>query len=535
MALVTDSTKQTVRYLAAGKRAGWIAVAVGGFVLGFPLGVYLLTLAPTVYSLDSPELATAAHSLGIAHAPGYPLYTLLGWLFSHALPVGDVAYRLNLLSALLAVATIFLVYHIARRLTGQIWAALAGSLMLAFSYFFWADSLMAEVYTLDTLLLAGMILLALNWRERQDARTLFALTLLFGLSLANRTSVALFAPAFVLYLMLCPKPSSKRLWLIAPAFLLFGLILYLYIPLASKAGPAYAFGYRYDLDGTAIPRDFSSIQDLWWLISAKAFHSQVFAYSPTEALGALAQFGWWLTSSFVGIGLLLGGLGIWHQYRSGRRELILLAGVFVPCALFYANYRVADKEFMFLPSYLVWALWIAVGAAALAELAPRYLGSPAARRLAQGFVLLLPLVALTVNYPLVDLSSDYRASDEASNFMASAPPSAIVVGPWIDVAPMLYMQVVEKQRPDLRLVHRWLVDDRELLAMAEHNMGIRSLYVLGDEDALKGLYQLVRTGEKWYLVQPKAEPAPPAQSKASGTSAAQWAISAPGGGWLTDI
>ncbi|MCD6402197.1 MAG: DUF2723 domain-containing protein, partial [Anaerolineales bacterium] len=60
--------------------------------------VYLLTLTPSLSYLspDGSELATIPYILGLAHSPGYPLYTWLGFLFSHLLPFGDVAYRINL-------------------------------------------------------------------------------------------------------------------------------------------------------------------------------------------------------------------------------------------------------------------------------------------------------------------------------------------------------------------------------------------------------------------------------------------------------
>src|SRR3989337_3601938 len=75
--------------------------------------VYLRTLAPTVMWYDMGEFATAAYVLGIAHNTGYPLYILLGKLFT-LLPVGDIAYRVNLMSAVFAsltVAVIFLIIH----------------------------------------------------------------------------------------------------------------------------------------------------------------------------------------------------------------------------------------------------------------------------------------------------------------------------------------------------------------------------------------------------------------------------------------
>ena len=73
------------------------------------LGVYLLTLAPTVTLVDSGELILACHSLGIAHPPGFPLYVLIGHLFAQ-LPFDHVAYRLNLTSAFFAALTTLTVF-----------------------------------------------------------------------------------------------------------------------------------------------------------------------------------------------------------------------------------------------------------------------------------------------------------------------------------------------------------------------------------------------------------------------------------------
>src|SRR4030065_1289497 len=94
--------------------------------------VYLRTLAPTVMWYDMGEFATASHVLGIAHTPGYPLYILLGKLFT-LIPIGDVAYRVNLMSAVSAALTVVVVYLIIHRLTGSWLASALGSLTVAFS------------------------------------------------------------------------------------------------------------------------------------------------------------------------------------------------------------------------------------------------------------------------------------------------------------------------------------------------------------------------------------------------------------------
>src|SRR5439155_3119742 len=76
-------------------REVWIAGAL--LTLAW-LVVYLATVSPTVNFIDSGELITALHEPGVVHPPGYPLYTLLGYVAS-LLPLGEVAHRVNLFSA----------------------------------------------------------------------------------------------------------------------------------------------------------------------------------------------------------------------------------------------------------------------------------------------------------------------------------------------------------------------------------------------------------------------------------------------------
>jgi hypothetical protein len=94
------------------------------------------------------ELATASHVLGIAHNTGYPLYILLAKLFT-LIPIGDVAHRVNLMSAVFAALTVATVYLIVHRLTGSWLASALGSLTVAFSSTLWASANWAESYPLN--------------------------------------------------------------------------------------------------------------------------------------------------------------------------------------------------------------------------------------------------------------------------------------------------------------------------------------------------------------------------------------------------
>ncbi|MBM2826772.1 MAG: rane protein of unknown function, partial [Dehalococcoidia bacterium] len=137
------------------------------------LGVYVATLTPGVFWGDSAELTVSAYVLGIAHPPGYPLYMLLGKLFITLTPFEGVAYSMNLLSALFGSLAVGVVFLIARRIAGNPFIAAVTALALAFSYRFWRESIIAEVYTLHALFLSLILLFLILWRDTGYKRYAF--------------------------------------------------------------------------------------------------------------------------------------------------------------------------------------------------------------------------------------------------------------------------------------------------------------------------------------------------------------------------
>ena len=160
-----------------------------------PLVVYLRTMAPTVYGLDSAELTTGAYLLGVVHSPGSPLFLLLGHVFTW-LPIGDVGYRVNLLSAGSAAAAAAFVFLAVRQLTGQRLLALGTAWYLAFSYYFWVAAVAGELYALHALIVAALLWLALRWRDELGLARVSAFALLFGVGLGNHLSLCVLAPGY---------------------------------------------------------------------------------------------------------------------------------------------------------------------------------------------------------------------------------------------------------------------------------------------------------------------------------------------------
>ena len=147
-----------------------------GFVLAalVPFLFYLRTAAPTVYGLDSAELTTGAYTLGIVHAPGAPLYLLVGHAFTW-LPIGDVGFRLNLLSVCTSALTAAFLFEIVRRLTEDTAIALGTAWFVALTYYVWLGGVAAELYGPQGCILAALVLLALEWRRQRRPWLLVAL------------------------------------------------------------------------------------------------------------------------------------------------------------------------------------------------------------------------------------------------------------------------------------------------------------------------------------------------------------------------
>src|SRR3712207_2488461 len=114
-------------------RRRWGAVLVGVGIAAVVSTLYVRTLAPTVLGFEPPEvfdsamLQAAVYVLGIGHPTGYPTYMMLTHLFTY-LPVGDVAYRVNLASAVYGAAAVIVVYAVGLRLGWRIVPAAAGAL-----------------------------------------------------------------------------------------------------------------------------------------------------------------------------------------------------------------------------------------------------------------------------------------------------------------------------------------------------------------------------------------------------------------------
>jgi uncharacterized membrane protein len=146
-------------------RGDWLqagALAAALFVL------YAASAPRSVALEDDGLFVLSSYFLGIEHPPGYPLYTLLGKLFT-LLPVGSVAYRVHLLSALFGAAACGLLWMCARTLVEGRAPAWLAALGLGLAPVFWSQSVIAEVYTLNAFFFVLMVWLGLRATGRSTS------------------------------------------------------------------------------------------------------------------------------------------------------------------------------------------------------------------------------------------------------------------------------------------------------------------------------------------------------------------------------
>lgn len=206
------------------------------------LGVYVYTLAPSVTLEDSGELIVAAAQFGVPHPPGYPLWTMSGWLLTQLLPLGSYAWRINLLSALYGAAACGLLALLAGgsarwllasvfpqlpkdwRVRLPFFAAMAAGLALAFSESMWSQSVIAEVYTLNAFFLVSVLYALFRWVVAPESITwLLVAVLVYCLGMTNHHTLMLMLPAFLL-LVAVIRPALLPSFLIGFAGLLLTVL-----------------------------------------------------------------------------------------------------------------------------------------------------------------------------------------------------------------------------------------------------------------------------------------------------------------------
>lgn len=424
-------------------RPRWFDVAVGALVLI----VYLTTLGDHVGQADTFEFQVVAPQLGIAHPTGYPLFVILGKIFS-LLPLGSMAWRVNLLSALFATLAVWLIYRVSVLLTSDRLAAALAALLLAASPVFWSQAVVAEVYALNALLMAAILYLLLNFLrapivQPASPRSLYGLFLLCGLALSHHLTSVILLPAIAITLFIVRPHYSRRVWLGAGGLLALGVLLpwsFLYL-----RWPALHNG------------QFMTVGEwLNWILGLRFGGALNLALwiDPTR-WGIITRIS---GAQYGPIGLGLAAVGLIVLLKRSWPSALITAALFAGYFFYGLVYNVPDVAVFIIPALLVLAVWIGVGMAWLAA----SLGKLLAANKRLEVLRMLPYLLLAV-LPLWQWASHVDAANQRGlNADQEAwgryvldlpiPPGAALLVDSEKIAPLYYLQVTEHLRPDLDIV-----------------------------------------------------------------------------------
>lgn len=462
-------------------KGGTLPGVAAFFVLLTAFAAYAWTASPVMGWLDSPEFVAASISLGVPHSPGHPLPVLLGKLGS-LLPVGDVVFRVNLVSALAAAGAAAALQRAGARLVSQAapglsrpgreLAAAFAALAFALSWSVWIQGVGAEVYALVGLFLAAFLaefvaavgplagepgpdgLAGPAGRDRdparRDPRAWYAASLWAGLALATHHFIALtvIVPAAAIGLACRP---GLRLVGMSTALLCLGLAAFLYLPVRSAQHPLVNWGAPHTA-GRFV-----------WTVSAQAFHKAVAGENTVsrgedavQVVATMAEQASLLLFIAAILGLYLG-----LRQRRWRPGALGLAGVIALGAggrvLIGFTPEIPDDNGYVFPALAALFMLALAGLAQLAH---------AIRTARPGWsrppeIVLVAILAALIPWQVTRFAarasmSRARASDAWARWESTGlPPRALLLPAYFQTSFRLWvMSTVENARPDVTVLDR---------------------------------------------------------------------------------
>lgn len=515
------------------------------------LALYVATIAPGVTwrneGGDGGDLLTAAFRSGVPHPTGYPTYILGLRLFAWAVPIGDEAFRGNLFSAVASALAVPFVFLAARALLGRlpevtsagrrapfIFAAV-GAIAFAVSSVFWSQATITEVYALSALFTAMLLWLALVVRERTDtgrpaAIPLSLAGLLFGLGLGNHVTIAL-AAAPILAWVYWPALRARdwrKVPLARPALAtLLGLAVYIYPPLASAGHPVLSWGHPHTWEGFR------------WMISGSLYQNYAFAVSGERLPQRGLKVFEFLMGQYGMAGVVLGIAGLGTLWGRARGLALASAAASLIVVAYSVGYIPADSYIYLITPFLIFAVWIAAGAANLASIVWQLARDGRPLWLRRRASLIVPLVAagaivagpayiVPAHFADMNLRGDHEARDHARDSLATAGEGGVILADGLQLFSLWYQSYVAQPEKGVLVVSTallrfdWYWDDLHrqapdripsvrpadqlprIIAVASFNEGLNPVFLTHDDKFYSSSFQLEPAGPLFHVKAPAA-------------------------------
>ena len=427
------------RYDAIGLGILWVSVWC----------LYAASTPHTVMLEDDGLFIATAVNAGVAHAPGYPLYVLIGWLASN-IPLGSIAWRVHSASGAMAALTCVLIAWLVLRRTGNRPAAYIAAAALAVSEHFWSQAIIADVYTTNTAVLFLTLALLQEAIARQQRRLWIAAAMVFGMGLGNHWPLLLLStPLLLAYAASSGSGFWKRLPLLVITCL--GTAALLYAWMVWRSHQPIAIGFTSPIETLEqfirfVRRDrYAGIDN-----SINADYHDKLAFARYFSISLLLQLSV--------LGTLVACVGALAIYKQQRLYFVGEAAALIGSSYLLIGLLGFDYEYirvaLFRPyplvAYCVFALWLGYGVHAVMHYLSCHKRWQKVLVCAVSVLIIGSLGAWNgiTNYR----PDDTLAADQAQLIFDLIEHDAVYVTYGDSALPMVYLHQVEGVRPDIRLL-----------------------------------------------------------------------------------
>lgn len=474
-----------------------------------PFVTYLFSLRPGVDYWDTGEMQTVPYILGIAHPTGFPGYTLFGWLYTHLLPLGTVAWRMNVLSALATTATCWFIYRIVRERAIAPEIAAGSALIFAFTKVAWEHATRADVHPVEIACGTAALYALLRWERSLALRDLAWAAAAYAAALTVHSGAVLLLPGLFVIALGKIEFIRARGWIAIGCAIVCVPLVYAYLPLRSQVVTARGLDPTVAL-GIPIGRPFwdydhpASLAGFRRELTGSEFNARA-AIRSIVAPDVLAQvpsrFGKSAARDIPYALLFLALIGIVvtmrRPYVGGG--IVLFGFIALPFVLGYE--AESDIERYFLPAYVAIAIFVGIGAAQLARLGEGRLG-----RGIFAFVLGVYAVIIASDVwtyrDLFTQPNDRGPQAFVDRIKAHTPRNAIVVVSWTYATTLAYEAYVERALEDRIVVTAWYTDyerlypgwlaTRPVIVVTEGVPALRDLRLVPQDGAEPAIYRVLR-------------------------------------------
>lgn len=417
--------------------------------------LYFHNLTRDIYSGDIGDLVTAAYVGGVAHPPGYPLFSFVGFILSH-LPIPlPVVSRVGLISVFSSLAGLIIYFNFTLKVTKSIFLSLLSTSILAFSYLFWLTAEIPEGLGLNNLFAIVILYLTVEFYKKKKAKYLFLVALFIGLSLTNQLQIImLFPPLLIIALKHWRFIFRKKTIFKVLLFFLLGLSVYVYIPIAASRNPPINW------DNAANLRNFLHLvfrKDYGGII--KSSPNIPIQIKLINIMHYLRTF----VSVFSYQILFVSFLGIIKLFIIDKRLSVTYILTFLFTGIltvFYMGSPVSSPtswgvlERYYVLSTVIFMFFVPYGFVLIKDFLKAKFSKPIYSYLLLSYFLIIPILMLKYNFPRTDLSKTDIGNSLARNILISLPKESVFFVTGDNTTFNLwYVYYVLKERQDVDIIN----------------------------------------------------------------------------------